>query len=222
MDYSDKNIPIPSRQDYKIHLLSKTEKFIKRIRWKALEFLGKLESTEKETYGFKSRNCPPIVGEVANFEHDLMMMIKNIQFTNIKNDFQTKLRNAISDIQKCEKVLIPADESRNIYQMETGDYKKLLDDNIRRTCQKSDERKINNINKDAKKIALVLDLEDRIEKMQESESYITVKDQKEHFPHKISCHLMKISKSDIGKISKHVLDNVNQKLQKFSLSYRMV
>ena len=70
MDYSDKNIPIPSRQDYKIHLLSKTEKFIKRIRWKALEFLGKLESTEKETYGFKSRNCPPIVEEVANFEHD--------------------------------------------------------------------------------------------------------------------------------------------------------
>ena len=55
MSYSDKNIPIPSRQDYKIHLLSKTEKFIKRIRWKALEFPGKLESTEKETYGFKSR-----------------------------------------------------------------------------------------------------------------------------------------------------------------------
>ena len=59
MDYSNKNILIPSRQDYKIHLLSKAEKFIKRIRWKALEFLGKLESTVKETYGFKSRNCPP-------------------------------------------------------------------------------------------------------------------------------------------------------------------
>ena len=50
MDYSDKNIPIPSQQDYKIHLISNTEKFIKRIRWKALEFLGKLESTEKETW----------------------------------------------------------------------------------------------------------------------------------------------------------------------------
>ena len=138
------------------------------------------------------------------------MMIKNIQFTNIKNDFQTKLRNAVSDIQKCEKVLIPADESRNIYQMETGDYIKLLHDNIRRTCQKSDERKINNINKDAKKIALVLDLEDRIEKMQGSESYITIKDQKKHFPHKISCRLIKTSKSDIGKISKHVTE-VNQR-----------
>ena len=165
MDYSDKNTPIPSRQDYEIQLLSKTENFIIRIRWKALEFLGNLESTEKETYGFKSRNCPPIVEEVANFEHDVMMMIKNIQFKNINNDFQTKLRNDISDIQKCEKVLIPADKSRNIYKMETADYKKLLHDNITRTFKKSDQRKFNNINKDVKKIALVLDHEDRIEKV---------------------------------------------------------
>ena len=69
----------------------------------------------KETYGFKSRNCLPIVEEVANFEHDHTMMIKNIQFKNIKNNFQTKLKNDISDIQKCEKVCIPADKSSNIY-----------------------------------------------------------------------------------------------------------
>ena len=123
MDYSDKNIPIPSRQDYKTHLLSKTEKFIKRSRWKALEFFVKLESTERETYGFKSRNCPPIVEEVSNFKYDLMMIIKNIQFKNIKNDFQTKLKNDVSDIQKCEKILIPADKSRNVYKMATADYK---------------------------------------------------------------------------------------------------
>ena len=87
MDYSDKNIPIPSRQDYKIHLLSQTEKIIKSIRWEAQEFLGKPESTEKETYGFKSRNCPLIVGQIANFKYYLMMTIKNIQFKTIKNNF---------------------------------------------------------------------------------------------------------------------------------------
>ena len=53
-------------------------------------------------------------------------MIKNIQFKYIKNDFQTKLKEDILNIQKCEKVLIPADKSRNIYKMETTDYKKLL------------------------------------------------------------------------------------------------
>ena len=55
--------------------------------------------------------CPPMVEEVANFEHDLMMMIKNIQLTNINNDFLTKLRNDIFDIQKCEEVFIQADKS---------------------------------------------------------------------------------------------------------------
>ena len=213
MNYSDKNIPIPSRQDYKIHLISKTEKFIKQIRWKALEFLGKLESTEKETYGFKSRNCPPFVEEVANFEHDLMMMIKNIQFKYIKNDFQKQLKKDMSEIQKCEKVLIPADKSRNIYKMETADYDKLLHDSITKTYKKSDQRNTNNINRDAKKIAVDLDLEDRIEKMQESESYITVKDHKEDFPHRLSFRLINPSKSDIGKISKYVLDKINQKLR---------
>ena len=35
-----------------------------------------------------------------------MMMIKNIQFKYIKNDFQTKLKEDILNIQKEEKVLI--------------------------------------------------------------------------------------------------------------------
>ena len=41
---------------------------------------------------------------------------------------------------------------------------KLLHDNVTRTYNKSEQRKINNINRDAKKIAIDLDLEDRIEK----------------------------------------------------------
>ena len=36
--------------------------------------------------------------------------------------------------------------------------------------------------------------------------------QKEDFPHKLPCLLIYPSKSDIGKISKHVLNKVNQKL----------
>ena len=92
------------------------------------------------------------------------MMIKNIQFKYIKNDFQTKLKEDILNIQKCEKVLIPADKSRNIYKMETTDYKKLLHDNIKTTYKKADQRKINNINRDEKKIVIDLDQADRIEK----------------------------------------------------------
>ena len=49
--------------------------------------------------------------------------------------------------------------------------------------------------------------------MQQSESYITVKDHKEDFPHKISCSLINPSKSGIGKISKHILDKINQQMR---------
>ena len=68
--------------------------------------------------------------------------------------------------------------------MEAADYKILLHNNITTTYKKADQRKINNINRDAKKIAIDLDMEDRIDKMQESENYITVKNHKEDFPHK--------------------------------------
>ena len=54
--YPEKNIPIPSNEQYKIHLISKAEKFIKRMRWKALLFLRKLESTDKETFSFPQEN----------------------------------------------------------------------------------------------------------------------------------------------------------------------
>ena len=34
MEYSKKNIPIPSQEEYKVYLISKVKKFIKRMRWK--------------------------------------------------------------------------------------------------------------------------------------------------------------------------------------------
>ena len=44
-------------------------------------------------------------------------------------------------------------------------------------------------------------IDDRVEKMLETEAYITIKDYKESFPYKLSFRLLNPSKSDIGKIS---------------------
>ena len=46
--------------------------------------------------------------------------------------------------------------------------------------------------------------------MEETEAYITFKDHKEGFPHKLSFRLINPSKSDIGKISKNLLDKINK------------
>ena len=59
--------PISSRDEYEIQLVSKVERLIKRMRWKALEYLGKLNNSAKETWGFKPRKCLPVVKELVNF-----------------------------------------------------------------------------------------------------------------------------------------------------------
>ena len=41
-------------------------------------------------------------------------MINNIEFGNINNDFQKKLKNDINEIKTCNKILVSADQSRNL------------------------------------------------------------------------------------------------------------
>ena len=75
-----------------------------------------------------------------------------------------------------KKVLVKADKSRNIYQLDKDDYKKYLRENITRTYKKSTKKRLNAVNKKAKKIAEKLNIDNRIEKIQATEVYIAVKD----------------------------------------------
>ena len=65
-----------------------------------------------------------------------------------------------------------------------------------------------------KKIAHKLEIDDRVEKMQETEAFLTIKDHKEGFPHTLSFRLINPSKSDIGKISKSVWYTKNKNIIK--------
>ena len=73
-------------------------------------------------------------------------------------------------------------------------------------------RKVYDINNETNSIAKQLSIDDRIEEMYENESYITIKDHKQNFLNKISCRLINPSKSDIGKISKTILDKIITKI----------
>ena len=77
------------------------------------------------TFDFQSTKCLPPVNELAEFEKDMMVMVKNIQFRKINNNFQQKLKEDIKDIKSITKVLAPADTSRNIYKLENDQYCKL-------------------------------------------------------------------------------------------------
>ena len=95
--------------------------------------------------------------------------------------------------------------------MKKDEYKKLLPHTITKTYKKSNGKKFRDINFAAKKIAEKLSMADRVEVMQETEAYITIKYHKDEFPNKIPCCLINPSKSNIGKISKAILDTINKK-----------
>ena len=108
----------------------------------------------------------------------------------------------MSDIKKMNesnKLIIPADKSKKYIQ--NNDYSKYVRDNVTKTYKHSTANRAKNINYKAKSLAEQLAVDDRIEKMEETEAYITVKDHKEAFPHKLSFRLINPSESDIGKIS---------------------
>ena len=63
-------------------------------------------------------------------------MVKNVQFRQICNTFQNKLKSDIDEIKKSGKVFVSADKSRNIYKMEKDQHQKLLMENVTKTYKK--------------------------------------------------------------------------------------
>ena len=168
IDYLTKNIPIPTKHEYTIQLISKVEQFIKRMRWKALQFLGKLNNTVQENYGFKTKKCLPCVEELIDFEDDMMYLVKIIEFRNANNSFQAKLSSDIKRMKTNDNLLIQADKSRNIYLMSKDTYTKHLTETVTKTYKQCSRKKAKNINYNSKLIAQELSIDDRVEKMLET------------------------------------------------------
>ena len=143
------------------------------------------------------------------FENDMMDMIKNLEFKRVNNEFQLSLRNDIRQIRRSNNLFISADKSRNIYKVSKASYKRMMHENVTKIYKKCDTNRFNSINFKAKQIVSKLKIDDRAEKLNENEAYVTIKYHKEGFPDKISCRLLNPSKTDIGKTSKQILDRVS-------------
>ena len=209
-DYSLKNIPIPDQNNYLKSLIDKTQKFFQRIRWKVYWIdKEKNDDIQKEKYGFKTEKCAPQHHELVKFENDIMNIIQNIEYRPEKTKFQKQLLQDVKNIKKSDKVLLPADKTSNLYEIDKKDYNKLLINNITSTYKIADEDLEDKINKEAKKITDNLDISQRVEYMAHSEAIITLKDHKPNFENRPQCRLINPAKSNIGKISKLELQKIN-------------
>ena len=143
-------------------------------------------------------------------------MIRSIEFRNSSDEFQKQLAADITKIKETTSLIIPADKTTNFYSMSVEDYEKLLTENISSTYKKCDGKIVKNINNEAKSIAKELKIDDRVEQFSNTNAYITVKDHKKNFPNTVKCRLVNPAKSEIGIISKHYLENINEMIRKKS------
>ena len=104
-------------------------------------------------------------------------MVKNIKFRNVRSNFQSRLTNDVTKINKSPNQFVPADKTNNLYELSVDSYKKLLKENVIASYQKTATSTLDRINAEAISIAHNLKLEDRIESFPPSDAFITLKDQ---------------------------------------------
>ena len=208
--YSQKNIPIPSRFQYKKQLVKKVENFTRRARWKMYHILNPNLKDAKNNYGFRSLNNPPQLKELKQFEDDLFNIVSNIEFISKKNEFQKQMQDDLITIKKSENIVICADKSQNMYSMPIQQYKEKLTENVTKEYRKCKRERIDLVNTEAAKIARSLEIDDRIDSLPENKAFITIKDHKPDFPGRVECRLINPAKNHIGKISKNILDRINK------------
>ena len=96
--------------------------------------------------------------------------------------------------------------------MKAAAYSDLLHKNITKSYRKANPDSIISTEAEARTIATKLALDDRINITAKREAFITLKDHKPNFDNKPTCRLINPTKSEIGKISKHILDRINKKI----------
>ena len=69
------------------------------------------------------------------------------------------------------------------------------------------------MNLEAKEIATKLGIEKRVEQHSRNEGFISIKDHKKGYENDPKCRLINPAKSQIGKISKIILERINKKVR---------
>jgi len=196
-------------------LTEKVEKFIKRVRWKALffELVNELDDLRQSNYGFKTMKCPPHHLDLDQFENERLNLIQNISFKPVHDEFQKNLRDNIKRNNSLKKALIPADKSRNFYELDKKSHDKLYFECVTKTYKKSDTITYDNINFEAQSVAKDLEIGDKVECLARNVSFITLKDHKPDFANNPKCRLINTAKPELVKVSKQLLENINRSIR---------
>ena len=113
-------------------------------------------------------------------------------------------------INSSKKAFIPADKSRNYYEMDMESHNKLYTENITKTYKKLDETIYTKINHETKLFAEKLGISEKVKCLAKSNAFITIKDHKEDFLNNPKCRPINPAKPELGKVSKAIIDTINK------------
>ena len=115
------------------------------------------------------------------FENDLTDMVKNIKFTNHRDNFPKKIINDTKKIHNSNKIFVFDDKTTNLYSTNFDNYKKPASNKVMQIYKKTPEITMNHKNKEANEIATKLNIEYKINPIAEQPVFITIKDHKPNF-----------------------------------------
>ena len=92
-----------------------------------------------------------------------------------------------------------------------------MHNSITSTYKKADEKVIDDINLEAKELATSLNIEDRMECLAKQQAFITLKDHKENFKNNPTCRLINPAKSEMGLVSKQILERIITEMRSTTL-----
>ena len=105
----------------------------------------------------------PYLKGMEAFEIDVIRLIKGITFNNRTNSFQRDLGSYLRPFRNSSKCFVKADKTKNIYGLDKPVLDNLLLSNITSTYKITNPATYNNINNEARELAVGLKIEDRME-----------------------------------------------------------
>ena len=64
------------------------------------------------------------------FEGDLIDLVRNIKFREVRNDFQKQLHEDLKKVRSSKKTLTFADKTSNMYRLDKEEYRHLLQNGV--------------------------------------------------------------------------------------------
>ena len=110
-------------------------------------------------------------------------------------------------------MFISADKTQNFYEIKKEDHEKILYENVTKTYKKANPSLPNKINIEAKKIAKEFNMDEKLNIMVKQQCFVAIKDHKPDCRTNPKCRLLNPTKSELGKLSKHILQTINTELQ---------